>query len=566
MRLLLLYQLCSALLGIVLVFAFAPFNLFWITPLTVGAFYLLYQSFAQSYTKKWPLFFLGWSFGFGLFAANCHWIFFGIYDHSSAGFFGALSVLILLLVYLAVFYGLFVLGFAWCHRFARSGLQPKVPHDICAALLFSSLFVLLEHLRGWILSGFPWLYLGYSFIDTPLAGYAPILGILGIDWFLVCTAVLSAQIIPFVISFFFPGKYSPERWKQNSSRVIQNLCLIISIWCGGYALQHVDWTQPDTTKPPLWWLMVQPDIAQQDKWNKAKLKSIQDRHVALSNRILIDTNDAINQQAEKYGVPPVSIMVWPEASLPLIWDPTEPFLHDFIDALPANTWLLTGILSRTDGKWFNNAVLLEPENKQANQQQEGLKQGARQLDVQFYYKRKLVPLGEFIPFADWLRPLRKWFSFSLSGMHPGPADQKPLVVDDYVLSPFICYEIIFPDLVTRSLNKTNYLLTISNDAWFGRSIGPHQHMQIARMRALENGLPLIRVTNTGISVTTDHKGKVIKRLPAFTPTAGYDDIMPRTGNTPFHYLQSRTIVMMSILIIVSICLRQRFYAKKRTAY
>ena len=195
MRLFLFYQLCSALLGTALVFAFAPFDLFWLTPLSIGAFYLLYQSFVRSYVKKWQLFFLGWSFGFGLFTSSCHWIFFGIYHHSSAGFPGSLFVMILLLACLATFYGVFVLGFALCNRFARPGLQPEGQNNIYAALLFSSLFVLLEHLRGWAFSGFPWLYLGYSFIDTPLAGYAPIWGILGIDWFLVCTTVLSAQVI-----------------------------------------------------------------------------------------------------------------------------------------------------------------------------------------------------------------------------------------------------------------------------------------------------------------------------------------------------------------------------------
>ena len=524
--------LTSLLLGMGLVFAFAPFNLPLVAPLVIACFYLLCKGAGRSFKQKKQYFFLGWSFGFGLFASGCYWIFISIYNFTEAGLIASALLVGLLCLILGIFYGLFVVSFVLLTQSDKAGHQCALKNKsgFRDALVFSSLFVLFAYLRGWIPGGFPWLYLGYSQIDTLLAGYAPILGVLGIDWLLVFIAVLSAQLLINLKSI-----------STNKRQITLALLSIGLVYTGGYYLKSINWTQTDLSRPPLEIISVQPNIAQNIKWSAEQAAFVRNRLLQLSFSGLNSANQAGQTHQADETLP--KLVLWPESALPSYWSEEKKFLQNSVRMFPAHSWLLTGIISRQKQDWLNSIVLMHAE-KPAHQ---------------FYHKRRLVPFGEFIPFSHGLTALTQWLgvSFPISNLKSGADKQADLMVRDlmdasYSIAPFICYEIVFPDLVAQSMQNSNYLLTISNDAWFGRSIGPHQHMQIARMRALENGLPLIRVTNTGMSAITDYKGKIISSLPAYVPGVDYYSLAPQKGRTPFHYLQSRAIVLWSLFLILAL--------------
>ncbi|MEJ2756176.1 MAG: apolipoprotein N-acyltransferase, partial [Gammaproteobacteria bacterium] len=165
-------------------------------------------------------------------------------------------------------------------------------------------------------------------------------------------------------------------------------------------------------------------------------------------------------------------------------------------------------------------------------------------------KQKLVPFGESLPFPSITHKLGPLFNLSRYGFTPGEADQRPLTAQGMQIAPFICYEIVFPSLVRRQAAEADLLLTISNDGWFGQSFGPDQHFQMSRMRALETGKMLLRVTNNGITAIIDEQGHVISRLKTFTRATLSGVAYSTTGQTPFMLLGSwpTLIVILGILI------------------
>jgi apolipoprotein N-acyltransferase len=150
-----------------------------------------------------------------------------------------------------------------------------------------------------------------------------------------------------------------------------------------------------------------------------------------------------------------------------------------------------------------------------------------------YHKQRLVPFGEYVPLEAQLRGLIQFFDLPMSSFSPGPSGQKPLAAGAYRVAPFICYEIVYGDLVGRSARDAELLITISNDSWFGDSIGPWQHLQIAQMRGRENGRYVLRATNNGISAIIDHQGRILQRTEQFVATTLTGEAEPMLGVTPF---------------------------------
>jgi apolipoprotein N-acyltransferase len=202
-------------------------------------------------------------------------------------------------------------------------------------------------------------------------------------------------------------------------------------------------------------------------------------------------------------------------------------------ARETNTTVITGIMSRdpSTGSYFNSVIAL------------GEGRG-------IYHKRRLVPFGEYVPLEDLLRGLIQFFDLPLSSTASGPDTQPALIAGRYRISTSICYEVVYPELVRTSVADADLLITLSNDTWFGESIGPDQHMQIARMRALENGRYLIRATNNGITAIVDSRGTVSATIPRFTPGVLQGSVQVMTGETPFSRWGTWSILVVCLLGLI----------------
>lgn len=342
-------------------------------------------------------------------------------------------------------------------------------------LAFPSLWLAQEAFRGWFATGFPWLFWGYSQTSGPLAGIAPLLGVYGISLALaLCLGSLYFAV------------------RSHRYRYLLTLPFIAALAVIGHRLE---WTQPKGEALSI--ALVQGNIPQEAKWNPDNLYPTIEKYSALTR--------------EHWDV---DLIVWPEAALPAL----RHQISDVIDSFDATTKahgssLLMGLPTADfkNRRYYNSVVALGAASGQ-------------------YHKQHLVPFGEYVPFEALLRGLITFFDLPMSAFAAGEAGVV-LKTPKATLNPAVCYEIAYPLQVAEV--DADLLLTVSNDAWFGHSIGPHQHMQIAQMRALELGRPLIRSTNNGITALTDYRGEIRARLPQFQEGVLSATVQPRGGLTPF---------------------------------
>jgi apolipoprotein N-acyltransferase len=232
------------------------------------------------------------------------------------------------------------------------------------------------------------------------------------------------------------------------------------------------------------------------------------------------------------------LIVWPETAVPdFLHRVREVFIEPLAaEAREAGAELVIGIpvLEVEDNAYYNGLIAVG---------------GGEDL----YTKRHLVPFGEFIPFKRWLGPLAEAFEVPMSDFSAGTADRPLLRVGEHLAGVSICYEDAFPAEVAQALPDAAYLINVSNDAWFGDSLAPHQHLEIARMRALENGRALVRATNTGVSAILDHRGRVLGTVPAFERGALTATIEPRAGATPFAALKNLPVIVLALgMLLVAV--------------
>jgi len=232
------------------------------------------------------------------------------------------------------------------------------------------------------------------------------------------------------------------------------------------------------------------------------------------------------------------IQIWPEAAVPTLYHNSEIFL-DAVNQGFSDTNIFTGILFDEESSYevYNSIIGL------------GKAEGR-------YFKQKLVPFGEYVPFEDQLRGLIDFFNLPNSVIRRGPYLPNALQAtrsdgSRYIIAPFICYEVVYPDFVADNAKDAELLFTISNDAWFGKSAGPHQHFEMVRMRALENQKDLIRSTNTGISAIVNYRGEISLRAEQFIKTSVTGKVELRQGQTPFNRFGSTPIILLCILLCAS---------------
>ena len=427
-------------------------------------------------------------FGFGMFGAGVSWVFVSMYSFGDVSF---LFALIGTLLFCALNASVFALPFMLC---------TLIPERKALWLIaLPALWVISEWCRSWVLTGFPWLYAGYSHTDTWLSGWAPIGGVLLLSYFIGLVAVVLAQF----------------RWQKDHRAQLLGSILILAIFSSGLALQKINWTQPLEKAVSV--ALIQPNVDQSDKWS-----------LSMRSQII---HNLLAQTQPYWGA---QIIIWPEGAIPVIYTQIADFLDTIHQqALEHQTALIAGLPSNTkpEGPYYNSMLAL------------GVGDGK-------YNKTRLVPFGEYVPLETLIRGLNNFFDLPMSSFSLGSQHQTPLMAAGLNISTAICYEIAYPDLVAKNTRNTHIILTVSNDAWFGDSIAPHQHMQMARMRAIENAKPVIRATNNGITALVDHQGKIYQQLNQYTDSVLAGDVIPHSGDTPFSKFASWPIVIFSLLVIL----------------
>ena len=458
----------APLAGALVTLSLAPFELW---PASIASCVLLSYLLCACPTREalWR----GWLYGLGMFGTGASWVYVSIHVYGYASPLLAGSLTALFCAGLALFWTLF----AWVYvRWVR-----PLPGGMLIG--FPALWVLFEWLRSWVLTGFPWLFLGYAHIDTPIAGWAPILGVYGLSFIGALT-----------------GTCLFLAWRSRQAVAVVTYAVIIAIlWVGGGVLKPIQWVARASEKP-LSVAIYQPNIPQEQKWDRTYYRPIL-------------------QQMREASLPLMGhdILVWPEAAIPNVLQAVGDYLEPIAaQASLRETTLITGIPNRPPGeeRFYNSIVAL------------GAGEGT-------YLKQRLVPFGEYVPLEDYLRGIIGFFDLPMSFMSSGPAGQAALRAGAFRVSPSICYEVVYPDLVAQGARGADLLITISNDSWFGDSIGPLQHLQMARMRALENGRYLIRGTNNGVSAIIDHRGQIVARSDQFVETVLTGEVEAMLGYTPY---------------------------------
>ena len=236
------------------------------------------------------------------------------------------------------------------------------------------------------------------------------------------------------------------------------------------------------------------------------------------------------------------IIVWPEAALTVIKQDASPLIKGLDEqGREVGSSLLFGILERsTDGRYFNSVLAL------------GEGSG-------IYHKRRLVPFGEYLPLEKYLRGIIEFFDLPMSRTKSGHNDQNLVSAGKNLVSVLICYEVVYPDLIERDSVLPDMFVTVSNDTWFGDSIGPKQHLQMARMRAAEYGRWMIRSTNNGITALIDHNGLLVEELEPFEEGVMRGELRIMKGETPYYYYGYGPLVLSCLIFVFVLFMRHRFF-------
>ncbi|PID46213.1 MAG: apolipoprotein N-acyltransferase [Proteobacteria bacterium] len=504
------YYLYSLVSGACLVLALAPFNLFpiaYVAPAVL--FYLLLRTYRRAQSVK-----LAWAFGIGLFGAGASWVFQSMYSFASTPFVLAAFLTFLFVLALALQIALF--GFIV--SFFNKGLLV-----LRLLLVYPAAWVLVEWIRGWFLTGFPWLYIGHSQIDTWFAHFAPIGGSLLVSW--VTAVVAGALVVIFAVHHpeqDHQASLDTERDKPVAGLSIQRsrgiaIAVVLLLTGSAWYLSTKDWVQP--TGESLKVSLIQGNIAQDKKW----LPENRVPSVELYMKLTRENWDS-------------DLIIWPETAIPGRFSDFNDFvlapMHS--EAMTTNTHLVVGGFHESEKGQFKNSTIVL---------------GGDVAEVDLYSKRHLVPLGEYIPLLKYLRWLERWMNIPYDNLSVGDEDGLQ-TIGKHRAQMSICYEDAFGEEIIRDLPEANYLVNVTNDGWFSGSVEPYQHMQIARFRALEAGRYLLRATNTGVTGIVNHRGEILHTMPAYQQGVVSGDMMILTGSTPYVRFGNVLVVFGTVLLLL----------------
>ncbi|HSH73216.1 MAG TPA: apolipoprotein N-acyltransferase [Methylophilaceae bacterium] len=447
--------------GAITIFGYAPFYVY---PVPLVTLAILFYSLQQASTAKQATI-VAYAFGLGFFCTGVSWIYVSLHDFGGMPWWFAGFATFVFCAFLA----LFTAAVGW--------LTFKTSRVLIAGPIF---WVLLEWVRSWIFTGFPWLNVGYSQTPYgPLAGFAPVVGIYGVSLF-----------VAFVASLLVLMANKPSRKPA--------LLAFVVVWIGGSILKQVEWSRP--VGEPLSVALVQGNVPQEMKWQPEVAQQTLDDYLALAT-----------QTSAK-------LIVLPEAALPLL---LEQVPVDYLNRLKSHgvknqSDILVGVLEAGGDEYFNSVL------------------SYGNSPTQTYRKSHLVPFGEFIPLKavfGWI--YRDWLNMPISDLSRGGLDQKPMAISGQQVAVNICYEDVFGEEIIRQLPQATLLVNASNMAWFGNSWSADQHLQMSQTRALETGRMMLRATNTGSTAIIDTHGHVLEKLPHFVRGTLESTAQGYSGTTPY---------------------------------
>ncbi|WP_455217722.1 apolipoprotein N-acyltransferase [Kaarinaea lacus] len=487
----------SALAGALLPLAFAPTGFY---PLAIISPAILFWLWLESTPRR--AFTTGYLFGLGFFGVGVSWVAVSFYRFGNMGI--ALSAIATLLF--VFFLALFPATLGWLGRRILGRLNLSVN----LLLFLPAGWVLFEWVRGWIFTGFPWLHLGNSQVDSPLAGLAPVVGVYGMSW----ATAFSAGVLVWM-------------WLGSSRQRVAGLVAVIALWLMGGLLTVVEWSV--NKGEPLTASLIQGNVPQNLKWRPDQRQPTINLYTRYSR--------------ERWHR---DIIIWPETAMPAFYHQAEDFLKGLAReaSLSGGATLLVGLpvvdLENPD-HYYNSVVRVGGDTRDGEEQ-----------ESQFYHKSHLVPFGEYIPLQFLLGRLLDILKVPMADFSRGDEHQPLLTVAGHSVGVSICYEDVFGEEVIRGLPEASLLVNVSNDAWFGDSLAPHQHLQMARMRTLETSRPMLRATNNGISAIIDHRGNILSTSPQFVETVLDGEVQPRQGTTPY-VTAGNWPVLAGLVLALGVC-------------
>jgi apolipoprotein N-acyltransferase len=441
----------------------------------------------------------GAAFGVGLFALGTYWL------YTCLHVFGLVPLWLTFVLQAVLVAAMSVYVAALCYIANRFWLKPGAVRDW---LVLPALWVLLEWLRGWLLSGFPWLSTGYALIDSPLAGWAPLFGVYGVTWAAATISVAINVVFMPAVSF---------------SRRCSGVATAAMLFLAPALFARHEWTH--AAGPPIAVAAVQGAVPQDQKWQAKNRELTMERYMRLT--------------AGAWGA---RLIIWPEAALPVL----APQIPDYLKNLKEQG-------RAHDADFAIGLVNYLPETKQYFN---GIFAPGAAGDG-WYYKRHLVPFGEYFPVPAFVRSWLRLMSLPYSDFTAGSSHQPVLSAAGQKLGLTICYEDAFGSQQLKILRQATLLINVTNNGWYGDSTAPHQHLQISRMRALEAGRFLVRAANDGITAAIDQHGKIVARLPQFQEGVLRADVLPLTGLTPYARLGNYPVAVGALGFLAIAVWRRR---------
>ncbi len=475
--------------GALLNCAFAPLNWWPLAILCPAILIWLWEADTPRFAA-WA----GLWFGLGLISFGTWWLYVSIRVVGGTPLWLTALLLALAWLWMASYYAL--VGFVGTRYLPRTGAWRWL-------VGLPGLWLLVEWLRGWFLTGFPWLSLGYSQTDTWLAGFAPVGGVYALSALLLLGSGALVALVR--------GSGS-TRWVA--------LGLLLAPWPVGWLLGRVEWTQ--AAGPAVSVAILQGAVAESIKWDETVVQPTMDLYTRLNEQAL-----------------GARLIVWPESAVPQFANDMPNYLRQVYGG------------SRQHGSDVIMGVLRFDAHDEAYDSLMAVGD-----EVEFYDKHQLVPFAEFFPVPDFIRSWMRLRNLPYSDFSRGSAHQPAIAAGDLWIAPSICYEDGYGSQNLGMLRRAQLLVNVTNDGWFGRSWARYQHLQISRMRALETRRPMLRAANDGVSALIGAHGEVLARGAEFVPIVVRGTVQPRSGLVPYAWWGNLPVVVLATLGLVAAMVRR----------